>query len=114
MNAFFYPGIIGVLSLLVAYMVTNLGAIKFLWVDGRRAPLWQIPIPVLGMAFLGYVIYKQVSGQSFPYDRFPYVVLGWLVLSVVVVIAAPGLARRLGEGLARREGLVEDEAPARA
>jgi hypothetical protein len=41
-------------------------------------------------------------------------VLGWLVLSVVVVIAAPGLARRLGEGLARREGLVEDEAPARA
>ncbi len=106
-NAFFYPGIIGVLSLLVAYMVTNLGAIKFLWVDGRRAPLWQIPIPILGMAFLGYVIYKQVSGQSFPYDRFPYVVLGWLVLSLVVVVAAPGLARRLGDGLARREGMAE-------
>jgi amino acid transporter len=108
-NAFFYPGIIGVLSLLVAYMVTNLGAIKFLWIDRRRAPLWQLPIPVLGMAFLGYVIYKQVSGQSFPYDRFPYLVLGWLVLSLVVVIAAPGLARRLGEGLARREGLAEEE-----
>jgi amino acid transporter len=113
-NAFFYPGIIGVLSLLVAYMVTNLGAIKFLWLDRRRAPLWQIPIPVLGMAFLGYVIYKQVSGQSFPYDRFPYVVLGWLVLGVVAVIAAPGLARRLGEGLARREGLVEEQAQAPA
>jgi amino acid transporter len=104
-NAFFYPGIIGVLSLLVAYMVTNLGAIKFLWIDSRRAPLWQIPIPLLGMAFLGYTIYKQVSGQVFPYDRFPFVVLGWLALSLVIVITAPGLAKRLGEGLARREGM---------
>ena len=106
-NAFFYPGIIGVLSLLVAYMVTNLGAIKFLWFDHRRAPLWQIVVPILGMAFLGYTIYKQVSGQVFPYDRFPYVVLGWLLLSIVVVVFAPGLARRLGEGLARREGMEE-------
>jgi hypothetical protein len=106
-NAFFYPGVIGVLSLLVAYMVTNLGAIRFLWIRHRRAPLWQIPIPLLAMAFLGYVIYKQVSGQTFPYDRFPYVVAGWLLLSVVVVVAAPRFARRLGEGLAKREGLEE-------
>jgi hypothetical protein len=59
------------------------------------------------MAFLGYVIYKQVSGQTFPYDRFPYVVAGWLLLSVVAVVAAPRFARRLGEGLAKREGLEE-------
>jgi hypothetical protein len=36
------------------------------------------------------------------------------VLGVVAVIAAPGLARRLGEGLARREGLVEEQAQAPA
>jgi amino acid transporter len=110
-NAFFYPGTIGVLSLLVAYMVTNLGAMKFLWVDGKRAPFWQIPIPLIGMAFLGYTIYKQVSGQSFPYNHFPYLVLGWLVLGLVVVFAAPGLARRLGAGLARREGLSAEAQP---
>lgn len=104
-NAFFYPGVIGVLSLLVAYMVTNVGAIRFLWIRHRLAPLWQIAIPLLGIAFLGYVIYKQVSGQSFPYDRFPYVVAGWLLVSVIVLIAAPRFAHRLGEGLARREGL---------
>jgi amino acid transporter len=113
-NAFFYPGIIGVLSILVAYMVTNLGAIKFLWVDGRRAPLWQIPIPVLGMAFLGYTIYKQVSGQVFPYDRFPFVVLGWLVAGLLVVLVAPGLAKRLGDGLTKREGMEEAAAAATA
>jgi amino acid transporter len=104
-NAFFYPGTIGVLSLLVAYMVTNLGAVKFLWVDGRRAPLWQIVIPLIGMTFLGYTIYKQVSGQVFPYTRFPIVVGAWLVVGLIVVLFAPGLARRLGEGLSRREGL---------
>ena len=106
-NAFFYPGVIGVLSLLVAYMVTNIGAIRFLWISHRRAPLWQIVIPLLGIAFLGYVIYKQVSGQTFPYDRFPYVVAGWLLLSIIALIAAPRFAHRPGEGLARREGLEE-------
>ena len=30
-NAFFYPGTLGVLSLLVAYIVTNVGAIRFLF-----------------------------------------------------------------------------------
>jgi amino acid transporter len=106
-NAFFYPGTIGVLSLLVAYMVTNVGAIKFLWIGERRAPLWQIPIPLIGMAFLGYTIYKQVSGQSFPYNHFPLVVGAWLVVGLAVVIAAPGFARRLGAGLARGEGMGE-------
>jgi amino acid transporter len=106
-NAFFYPGVIGVLSLLVAYIVTNVGAIRFLWIRHRLAPLWQIVVPLLGIAFLGYVIYKQVSDQVFPYDRFPYVVCGWLLLSIIVLIAAPRFARRLGEGLARREGVEE-------
>jgi amino acid transporter len=110
-NAFFYPGTIGVLSLLVAYMVTNLGAVKFLWVDGRRAPLWQIVIPLLGMSFLGYTIYKQVTGQVFPYTRFPIVVGAWLVVGLIVVLAAPGLAKRLGEGLARREGMSTEPHP---
>jgi amino acid transporter len=104
-DAFFYPGTIGVLSLLVAYIVTNLGAIKFLWIGQRRAPLWQIPIPVIAIVILGYTIDKQVAGQVFPYNRFPIVVGAWLVFGLVVVIAAPGLARRLGEGLTRREGL---------
>jgi amino acid transporter len=113
-NAFFYPGTIGVLSLLVAYIVTNIGAIRFLWIPKRRAPLWQIPIPLIGIAFLVFTIDKQVTGQHFPYNRFPIVVGAWLVLSLVVVIAAPGLARRLGEGLAKREGLSDADAPADA
>ena len=107
-NAFLYPGTIGVLSLLVAYIATNLGAIRHLFVRARRRPLWQIVFPLVGIAFLVFTIYKNVAGTSFPYDRFPWVVLAWLVLGAIVVLAAPGLARRVGEALTRE---ITGEAP---
>ncbi|HEY2318627.1 MAG TPA: hypothetical protein VGH67_10030, partial [Solirubrobacteraceae bacterium] len=104
-NAFFYPGTLGVLSLLVAYIVTNLGAIRFLFFKHRSAPMYEIVIPVLGILFLGYTIYKNVTGQVFPYSRFPLVVGIWLVIGALIVLATPRLAARIGEGLARDEGL---------
>jgi amino acid transporter len=109
-NAFLYPGTIGVLSLLVAYIVTNVGAIRFLFGRVRRAPMWQIVVPLIAIAFLGYTIYKNIKGATFPYDRFPIVVAIWLLVGLVIVIALPGLARRIGAGLAREEGMAADEA----
>ncbi|MEY2535054.1 MAG: hypothetical protein QOF29_2964 [bacterium] len=110
-NAFFYPGTIGVLSLLVAYIVTNVGAMRFLFGRVRRAPLWQAALPVIAIVFLGYTIYKTVKGAAFPYDRFPFVVGVWLFAGLAIVVALPGLARRIGEGLAREEGLDTERAP---
>jgi amino acid transporter len=107
-NAFFYPGTIGVLSLLVAYIVTNVGAIRFLFVAARRAPLWQIVVPLIAIAFLGYTIYKNIEGTSFPYDRFPYVVAAWLVIGIAITLAFPALTRSIGASLARSEGLAQE------
>jgi amino acid transporter len=104
-NAFFYPGTIGVLSLLVAYIVTNLGAIRYLFVAARRAPLFEIFFPIAGIAFLGFTLYKNIKGTVFPYDRFPIVVAIWLVVGVLIVVVSPGMARRIGAALARDEGL---------
>ena len=104
-SAFFYPGTLGVLSLLVAYIVTNIGAMVFLFIRERRAPLWEIIIPILGILFLGYTIYKNVTGQVFPYSRFPLVVGIWLIIGALIVLATPTLAARIGDGLARDEGL---------
>ena len=104
-NAFFYPGTLGVLSLLVAYIVTNVGAISFLFVKARRAPLYEIVLPILGIVFLGYTIYKNVTGQVFPYSRFPLVVGIWLVIGLVIILATPRLASRIGAALAADEGL---------
>ncbi len=107
-NAFFYPGTIGVVSLLVAYIVTNVGAISHLFVRARRAPLWEIAFPLLGIAFLIYTLYKNVQGVAFPYSRFPLVVGIWLAAGLLIVLAAPGLAERIGRSLARDEGLELD------
>jgi amino acid transporter len=100
-NAFFYPGTIGVLSLLVAYIATNLGAIRHLFVRARRRPLWELVFPVIGIAFLVFTIYKNVAGTEAPYSRFPWIVLAWLVVGGAIVALAPGVARRIGVALTR-------------
>ncbi len=100
-NAFFYPGTIGVLSLLVAYIATNLGAIRHLFIRGRRRPLWELAFPVIGIAFLVFTIYKNVAGTEAPYSRFPWIVLAWLAVGALIVAVAPGVARRIGIALTR-------------
>ena len=113
-NAFFYPGTIGVLSLLVAYIVTSVGAIRHLFFRARLAPLWEIIIPLLGIVFLGYTLYKNVQGVPFPYSRFPVWVGIWLVIGLVIILAAPRMARRIGASLAREAGLQDETAGAEA
>jgi amino acid transporter len=104
-NAFFYPGTIGVLSLLVAYLVTNVGAIRHLFIRARLAPLWELVFPILGIAFLLYTLYRNIHGVLFPYSRFPLVVGIWLAIGLLVVVATPQLAQRIGVSLAREEGI---------
>jgi hypothetical protein len=62
----------------------------------------------LGIVFLGYTIYKNVVGVSFPYNWFPVVVGIWLVLGLAIVLVPPNMARRIGVAWAWDEGL---EAP---
>jgi amino acid transporter len=102
-NAFFYPGTIGVLSLLVAYVVTNIGAIKLFAFDRQERP-WEMVISLLGILFLLYVLWRNVSGQVYPYNHFWQVVGIWLLVGLGIVLAVPGLARRIGSGLAKLEG----------
>jgi amino acid transporter len=105
-NLFFYLGTIATLSLLVAYILVNVGAIKFLFIDARRVRRWEVFMPVLGIAFLAYTLYRQVVPvPASPYNYFPYAVVIYLVLGAALVIAVPGMAKRIGAGLARSEGL---------
>jgi amino acid transporter len=109
-NVFFYMGTIGVLSLLVAYIVTNLGAAKFLVLDRRENPL-QLAIFTVAIGALVYVEYKNIKGTAYPYDRFPFIVLGWLLLAVLIMALFPKLVRRIGESLSRAEGIERPPPP---
>lgn len=102
LNATFYALTVGTLSLLVAYVMATLGAIRFLFLGREpRAPRWQIVIPLGGVAFVGYTIYKNVFGVAFPYDRFPYIVGAYLLVGLAIVALSPGLADRVTSGLRR-------------
>jgi hypothetical protein len=110
-NAYYYPGTIGVLSLLVAYIVVNVGALRFLFLS-RRVRAWEAIVPVVALAILIYVIYANVYPvPDFPFNVFPYIVAAWLILGLGIVLVVPGLARRIGANLAQREGLTVEESP---
>jgi amino acid transporter len=111
-NAFFYPGTIGVLCMLVAYIATNVGGIRYLFIAARRAPVWEIVFPLAGIAFVIYTIYKNVHGVPYPYNRFPLWVGGWLLVGLAFIVLAPKLARRIGEALTRDAGLDKAEVAA--
>ena len=75
LNVFFYLATIGVLSLLVMYVLTNVAAARHL---GRRS-LRQVVAPA-GVLIAGYVLYRNVwPVPAAPYGFFPYLVLGWLL-----------------------------------
>jgi amino acid transporter len=99
-NATFYWLTIGTISLLVAYAFATVGAFRFLFLTlPRKVPAWQAMIPVLALLFVGYTIYKNVVGVAGPYRFFPYIVLGWLLIAVIMLAAVPGLTARLRNGL---------------
>ncbi len=102
-DTFLWSGTIGTLILLVAYLLTTIGCIKLVFVERRLdVPQWQVVIPILALVMLGYTIYRNVYPypDGNPGQWLPAVAFGWLSLVTVVVLAVPGLARRLTRGLA--------------
>jgi amino acid transporter len=107
-NAFFYPGTAGVLAMLIAYFVIQMGAAKFLHLENRE-PRWRVLIIGLATAAIAYTFYKQVWPKpAYPYDVFPLLIAGWAVAGLVITFAFPALTRRIGKGLSEAEGLTGD------
>jgi amino acid transporter len=106
-DVYFWTATLGTLSLLVAYIVTSAGAFRLLFLTGvTTTPRWQAVFPIGAVAMLGYTLYSNVYPvPSSPYNAFPYVVAAWLIASLVVVVVTPGLADRIGRGLAASEGM---------
>jgi amino acid transporter len=101
LDATFYALTLGTISLLVAYVLATVGAIRFLFFAGAaKAPRWQVVIPALGGAFVIYTIYKNVVHVASPYSYFGWLVLAWLVVGAAIVALVPGLATRVRTGLA--------------
>ena len=107
LSVFIASGVIGTLILLVAYVLATVGVVNLLFLGRRReVATWEVAIPVLALALLGYTLYKNV--YPFPEGKaaVPALLsLFWLALGVGYVLVAPGAARRAGEKLTNDEGL---------
>jgi hypothetical protein len=71
-------------------------------------------IPLAALVILGYTLYRNVIPypSSGPARWYPIVSGGWLVIAVIVVLAAPGVSRQLGRALAESEGIRLNESTA--
>ena len=45
--------------------------------------------------------------RAYPYNVFPHITLAWLIIGAAVVIFAPHLAKRMGDGLTHTLGIPE-------
>jgi amino acid transporter len=92
---FGYLGTIGVSLILVAYILTNVGAIRFF--AARRLWRWQWVIPVLAILVLGYTLYSNIYPvPAPPFNIFPYIALAWLVVGLLIVLISLALVRSIG------------------
>jgi amino acid transporter len=103
-DTFAWSGTIGTLILLVAYVLTTIAAM----IVQRKMNVaqWEVVIPVAALLVLGYTLYRNVipyptSGAA---QWFPIVAAGWIGLSILAVLVAPGATGRLGRRLAADEG----------
>ena len=106
-DIFFWTATLGTLALLVCYVLSTLGAMRFLFFSGvRRVRQWEIVIPIAAILFLAYTLYHNVYPvPAWPYNLFPYIVAAWVLAAVIAVYAIPGFAVRIGERLQEEDGL---------
>ncbi|AMM22927.1 hypothetical protein AX769_22625 (plasmid) [Frondihabitans sp. PAMC 28766] len=103
-DATFYWLTVGTIALLVAYALATAGALKFLFFTGaRKAPRWQVVVPILGLLVVLYTIYTNVVGVTGVYAWFPWIILGWLIIGFVIVQFVPGARARVRTSLATED-----------
>jgi len=106
-NYFNESGTMGTILILVVYFLANL-ALPFYYRKYRPSEFNIVKhavLPVLGMAAIAVpVYYLSKPGQSDPYDWFPYMALGIVVVSVIYAVLLtrrdPGLGDRVGSIIA--------------
>jgi amino acid transporter len=96
LNVFFYLATLGVLSLLVMYIITNVAAVHHLARRSKR----EAVLPLAGTGVAGFVLYHNVwPVPDPPYRYFPYAVLAWLALALLGSAVVPGFVAKVRTGL---------------
>ncbi|MBL3687725.1 APC family permease [Leucobacter zeae] len=95
-DAYYWYATIATLCMVVAYGMTSVGVIVHVFRGRTRIPKWEAILPVLGLLYLACVYAVQVIGQSAPYTYFPWIAGAWCLVGLVIILARPKLAERIG------------------
>ena len=103
-------GTLGTIPVVVTYLITNL-ALPVYMLRHHRADfsfIRHLLIPLLGTVFMLFPLYGLVQfGQPYPFNIYPYLALGLLVLSLIygAILANrdPDLVQRIGSYVADEE-----------
>ena len=103
MDYFGFAGTLGTIPMILTYMLTNL-ALPVYMLRHHRADLdlvRHILLPVAGTLVMLFPLWGLIQpGQPWPFNVFPWIVLGVLFLSIIYGVtisrSSPGLARRIG------------------
>jgi hypothetical protein len=98
-DVFFWAGTTGALLILIPYLLMCVGAGFSFWRVGGSRRL-EVVVPVLACALILYTL----RASLFPlgegaYAVIPFVVAGWVVIAVAIVVIRPGIVERIRTGL---------------
>jgi amino acid transporter len=103
-------GTLGGIPIIVTYLVTNLALPVYMLKNHRDdfSPVKHLIVPVLDTGLMLFPLYGLVEpGQSYPFNIYPYLVLGLLVISVLygslLSNRTPDLVQRIGSYVADEE-----------
>jgi amino acid transporter len=84
---FLVTGLLLVLAVSVAYILANIGVIRFYWTERRDEFNWilHLVFPILSTAVLLYAIYKSFPLTT-PFDLAPIVNGVWLLIGVLILL----------------------------
>jgi amino acid transporter len=103
-------GTLGTIPVIVTYLITNLALPVYMLKHHRAefSPVKHLAVPVLGTLLMLVPLWGLVQpGQSYPFNIYPYLVLGLLALSLIygAILAkrSPDLVQRIGSYVADEE-----------
>jgi amino acid transporter len=109
LDSYFYFAIVGTVCLMFTYLMVEVGVIRFIATGRVAIPRYEIVVPILGVGVIATAFYFNVKGQDSLLNS-PYVAFAWCAVGLIIVLAAPGLARRIGTTLTAELGIGSDAA----
>jgi amino acid transporter len=111
LDSYFYFAVAGAVALMVAYLMVEVAAIRF--VTSRREPslVLGLALPLAGLVVIVVALYYNIKGQTSILNAPPYLALVWVLIGLAVAVTAGRLTRRIGRSLTAELAAAGTELP---